>query len=153
MSLVTLTEIKQMWKKLHARPTKDELIKMMKKLQLAVGEKKNKELQDKISVQLDDWEEMLKEEEAKKKREEEVKKKGKDKVRKKPRAGEMEQVCEGSSKREPAKTKKQTAKADATRASRWRQPAPPNNKGWEQVLMRSSWRYKSLSLCFSNDSC
>jgi hypothetical protein len=33
MSLVTLTEIEQMWKKLHSRPTKEELIKMMKKLQ------------------------------------------------------------------------------------------------------------------------
>jgi hypothetical protein len=111
MSLVTLTKIKQMWKKLHARPAKDELIKMMKKLQLAVGEKKNKELQDEISAQLDDWEETLKEEEAKRKREEEVKKKGRDEAKKKAKAGEMEQVSEGSSEREPVKTKKQTAKS------------------------------------------
>ncbi len=74
MSIITSEQIKTMRTKVNTHPAKPILAEMMVTLQLAPGNKMNKEMMSEIELQLDNWEARLEEEE--KKKEEEKKGKG-----------------------------------------------------------------------------
>jgi len=56
MSIITSEQIKTMHTKVNTHPAKPILAEMMATLQLAPGNKTNKEMTSKIKLQLDDWE-------------------------------------------------------------------------------------------------